>query len=118
MIYLSAHPKPAAHEPYVETEPHPHIEDRCAPRVRTDIPALLRVAGGQKIPVAVRDLAIAGFSCEVVMGSRPGTLCWLTLPGLAAQEAEIVWNSGHMVGCAFRNLLNCAVLDSILARHR
>jgi hypothetical protein len=118
MINLSEYPQSAFEEPFVEYTSDPRIEDRCAPRVRTDIPALIRVAGGQKIHVAVRDLAIAGFSCEVVMGSRPGTLCWLTLPGLAAQEAEIVWNSGHMVGCAFRNLLNRAVLDSVLARHR
>lgn len=118
MISLSEYSKSAFVEPFVEAAPIPQIEDRCAPRIRTDIPALIRISGGQKIPVAVRDLAIAGFSCEVVMGSRPGTLCWLTLPGLAAQEAEIVWNSGHMVGCAFRNLLNRAVLDSVLARHR
>jgi hypothetical protein len=118
MINLSEYPQSAFAEPFVEQAYGTTIEDRCAPRLRTDIPALIRVAGGQKMPVAVRDIAIAGFSCEIVMGSRPGTICWLTLPGLAAQEAEIVWNSGHMVGCAFRTLLNRAVLDSVMARNR
>ncbi len=118
MITLSEYSQSAFAEPFVETSPWNDLEDRCAPRTRTAIPAHLRVAGGQKMPAIVRDIAIAGFSCEMVMGSRPGTICWLTLPGLAAQEAEIVWNSGHMVGCSFRHLLNRAVLDSVLARHR
>lgn len=116
MITLSEYSHSLVSEPRFNPYAGEAIEDRCAPRVRTDIPALIRVAGGQKTPTVVRDIAIAGFSCEIVMGSRPGTLCWLTLPGLAAQEAEIVWNSGHMIGCAFRNLLNRAVLDSVLAR--
>ncbi len=118
MIDLSEYPRSAIAEPFVEASPWTSLEDRCAPRIRTAIPAFLRVTGGQKMPAIVRDIAIAGFSCEMVMGSRPGTICWLTLPGLAAQEAEIVWNSGHMVGCAFRHLLNRAVLDSVLLRHR
>lgn len=118
MTILSEYSHSLASDPIYNPVPGVALEDRCAPRLRTDIPALIRVAGGQKTPAVVRDIAIAGFSCEIVMGSRPGTLCWLTLPGLAAQEAEIVWNSGHMIGCAFRNLLNRAVLDSVLARHQ
>jgi hypothetical protein len=115
MINVSEYPKIFTDEPYVT--PHPAIEDRCAPRTRTSIPAFIRVSGGQKIPVIVRDIAIAGFACEAVMGSRSGTLCWLTLPGLEAQQAEIIWNSGHMVGCAFSTLLNRAVLDRIISQH-
>jgi PilZ domain len=93
-------------------------EDRCAERVPISIPAALRPSGGPKIHVVVRDISIAGFSCDVVTGMRPGGLCWLTLPGLASQQAEIVWNNGYMAGCAFASLLNQAVLDRIIAMHR
>ena len=48
---------------------------------------------------------------------RPGALCWLTLPGLAALQAEVIWNHAGMVGCAFANLLNPAVFESILDRY-
>jgi hypothetical protein len=47
-----------------------------------------------------------------------GSRCWLTMPGLQGIQSEIVWNTGHMVGCAFSNLLSRVVLDNILARHR
>jgi hypothetical protein len=33
-----------------------------------------------------------------------------------AARAEVAWNNGAMVGCAFANLLNPAVHDAILAR--
>ena len=45
-----------------------------------------------------------------------GTRVWLTLPGLAALQAKIVWNDGTMVGCEFDTLLNPLVMDNILAR--
>ncbi|MCL6482082.1 MAG: hypothetical protein K6U02_10180 [Firmicutes bacterium] len=41
---------------------------------------------------------------------------WLTLPGLAALQAKIVWNDGTIVGCEFSTLLNPAVHENILAR--
>jgi hypothetical protein len=40
------------------------------------------------------------------------------MPGLQGQQSEIVWNTGHMVGCAFSNLMSQVVLDHILARHK
>ena len=45
-------------------------------------------------------------------------LCWLTLPGLSGLQAEVIWNNGSMVGCAFARLLNQAVLDLIVSRYR
>jgi PilZ domain len=91
-------------------------EDRCAPRTKLQIPATLRPSGDKGFSTVVHDLSLGGFSCEAVTGMRPGALCWLTLPGLAALQAEVAWNNGAMVGCAFANLLNPAVHDAILAR--
>ncbi len=45
-----------------------------------------------------------------------GTICWLSIGPLKGLQAEVVWNDGQTVGCAFANLLNPAVFDSILAQ--
>jgi|SRR6476646_4731138 hypothetical protein len=93
-------------------------EDRCAPRTRLTMDATLRPSGQSGFSVVVRDLSLGGFACEAVTGMRSGQLCWVTLPGLSALQAQVVWNDGTMVGCAFENLLNQAVFDSIVAKQR
>jgi hypothetical protein len=92
-------------------------EDRCAPRTRLSIPASLRPSGDKGFATTVRDLSLGGFSCEALSRMRPGALCWVTLPGLAALQAEVIWNHNGMVGCAFANLLNPAVFEAVVARY-
>lgn len=92
-------------------------EDRCAPRTRLSMAGSLRPSGQQGFNVVIRDLSLGGFACEAVTGMRSGHLCWITLPGLTALQAEVVWNDGQMVGCAFANLLNQAVFDAIITKH-
>lgn len=92
-------------------------EDRCAPRTQLSIPASLRPSGDKGFATTVHDLSLGGFSCEALSRMRSGALCWLTLPGLAALQAEVIWNHDGMVGCAFANLLNPAVHDAIIARY-
>lgn len=91
-------------------------EDRCAPRVKVPIDASLRPSGNRGFDVKVIDISIAGFSCEALTGAPAGTICWLTLPGLQALQAAIIWNNGQVVGCAFEPLMNQAVLDHVIAR--
>jgi hypothetical protein len=93
-------------------------EDRCGERIILNIPAQLRPSGMHAFPVKVCDISISGFSCEAVTGMRAGERCWLTLPGLASQQAEVVWNNGQLIGCAFANLLSPAVLSRVVARFR
>lgn len=93
-------------------------EDRCAPRIKLRIPATLRASGAQSFSVIVTDLSMAGFACDAVSGIPRGALCWLTLPGMAGLQSEVVWNNGVMIGCAFANLMNGAVLETIISRHR
>ena len=92
-------------------------EDRCAPRTRLRIPASLRPSGDKGFATTVHDLSLGGFSCEAMSRMRPGALAWLTLPGLAALQAEVIWNHNGMVGCAFANLLNPAVFETIVERY-
>ena len=92
-------------------------EDRSAPRQKLRIDAGLRASGEHPFRVAVTDLSLSGFGCEAVSSLRPGAICWLTLPGMSGLQAEVVWNDGTQVGCAFSNLLARPVLDHILRRH-
>lgn len=91
-------------------------EDRSAPRVRLKIPASMRPSGSPGFAVVVKDLSLSGVACEALTGMSAGTRVWLTLPGLSALQAKIVWNDGTMVGCEFDTLLNPAVMQNILAR--
>lgn len=93
-------------------------EDRCGERIILDIPSQLRPSGMHAFPVTVCDISISGFSCETVSHMRPGDRCWLTLPGLASQQAEVIWNNGFLIGCAFTNLLSPAVLSRVVQRFR
>jgi hypothetical protein len=92
-------------------------EDRCAPRTRLSMNAVLRPSGQTGFNVVVRDLSLGGFACEAVTSMRGGHLCWITLPGLGALQAQVVWNDGTMVGCAFENLLNQAVFEALAKAH-
>ena len=91
-------------------------EDRSAPRVDLHIPAQLRISGQNKFPTVVSDLSLGGF-CAVAIGRiHPGTVCWLTLPGLEAMMAEVIWWEGSKVGCAFNQLLGPIVYDNLMER--
>lgn len=91
-------------------------EDRCAPRTRISIPATLRASGAKGFQTVVHDLSISGFSCAAINRLHPGTICWITLPGLESQQAEVVWWNNSMIGCAFNQLLSPIVHDNLLAR--
>jgi hypothetical protein len=86
-------------------------EDRCAVRHKVAVPAKLRLSGCSSFAVNVTDLSLAGFACDAMVQSPPGTRCWLALPGLTPLEAEVVHRSNLGLGCAFQNLLNAAVLE-------
>lgn len=93
-------------------------EDRCAPRTRISIPASLRPSGAKGFQTTVNDLSLSGFSATALNKMYPGSICWLTLPGLEALQAEVVWWQNGLAGCAFQNLLSPIVHDNILARYR
>ena len=92
------------------------LEDRSSPRVTIRIPAMLRPSGVTGFGVIVTNLSLSGFACEAITGMSAGARCWLALPGLTPLQAEVIWNNGSVVGCAFANLLNRSILDSILNR--
>ena len=93
-------------------------EDRSAPRTKIIIPAQLRASGMRAFQTVVNDLSLSGFSATAVTRMHPGSICWLTLPGLESLQAEVVWWENATCGCAFTNLLSPIVHDNILARYR
>lgn len=93
-------------------------EDRCAIRAKVNMQAVLRPSCGSKFPVRIYDLSIAGFSCDAVTAIPTGGRCWITLPGLASMEVEVVWNDGLRIGCALCQFLNVAVYDRLVAKYR
>jgi hypothetical protein len=91
-------------------------EDRCAPRTRLTIPATLRASGTRGFQTVVSDLSISGFCASSVNRVHPGTVCWLTLPGLESLQAEVIWWDNSLIGCAFDSLLSPIIHDNLLAR--
>ncbi len=93
-------------------------EDRSAPRTRIMIPAQMRASGSRAFQTVVNDLSLSGFSATALNRMHPGSVCWLTLPGLESLQAEVVWWENGVAGCAFANLLSPIVHDNIIARYR
>jgi PilZ domain len=93
------------------------LEDRSARRYKFEIAARLRPTGVTSFRVIVNNLSLSGFACEAVSGIPLGGRCWLSLPGLAPLQAEVIRNDGQVVGCAFTNLLSQIVLDAIIKQH-
>lgn len=93
-------------------------EDRSAPRTRMMIPAQLRMSGSKGFQTVIHDLSLGGFCASAVSRIYPGTVCWLSIPGLEAQMGEVVWWNNSLVGCSFHNLLNPIIHDNLLTRWR
>jgi PilZ domain len=111
---MSRHWQPGTHDGYyLATQ-----EDRCAPRCKVNIPASLRASGAKCFHTVVHDLSLGGFSATSLHRMHLGTICWLSLPGLESQQAEVVWWQQGQVGCAFANLLSPIIHDNILSRYR
>lgn len=91
-------------------------EDRSAPRSRVSIPAMLRISGGKAFQTVVHDLSLSGFCCAAINRLLPGTVCWLTLPGMESLQSEVIWWDNSLTGCAFENMLSPIVHDNVLAR--
>lgn len=92
-------------------------EDRSAPRTKIAIPAQLRASGARAFRTVVNDLSLSGFSAAAITRMHPGTVCWLTLPGLESLQAEVVWWENNVCGCAFADLLSPIVHGNILAQY-
>ena len=93
-------------------------EDRSAPRTRISIAAALRPSGSKGFQTVINDLSLSGFSAMAINRMHPGTVCWLSIPGLESLQSEVIWWNNGLVGCAFNQLLSPIVHDNVLSRSR
>ncbi len=80
--------------------------------------ARLRDRGATRFDIKVVDLSATGFRAETAYRLNPGTVVWVSLPGLASLEAVVAWQTRDQVGCAFRNALYPAVFEHIVELSR
>lgn len=96
--------------------PSQTYDDRRAERKVMRVKAQLREFGAGKFDIDIIDLSITGFRIETAYQLQPGALVWLTVPGLAALEAQVMWRDAFRFGCAFTGPLHHAVFDHLVKR--
>ncbi len=90
-------------------------ENRRALRRAVKVRAHLRDRGQTRFEIDVVDLSQSGFRAQTSFTLWPGTVVWLTLPGLAPLEAVVAWRDRSTYGCAFAKPLHSAVFEHIVA---
>ena len=102
-------------EPAALADADGNDDSRHALRRAVKMRAHLRDRGQTKFEIDVVDLSSSGFRAETSFTLWPGTIVWLTLPGLAPLEAVVAWRDKFRYGCAFAKPLHPAVLEHIVA---
>lgn len=97
---------------------HSAQEDRCAPRVPVHIEAQVRPTGSRAFATVVRDMSPGGFTATAAERLESHSLCWVTLPGVPAIQAEVIWWEAGLFGAAFCRLIEPEQLAGILAQSR
>ena len=93
------------------------MEDRSGLRSSVEIVAGLRQTGRSGFPIIIRNISVSGFVCDGLTAMKPGARCFVRVPGYESLGAQIIWNDGFMLGCAFNRLLSQHVVDRIAANH-
>ncbi len=87
-------------------------------RKAVKLDARVRDRSATRFAIQIVDLSMTGFRGNTVFTLRPGSLVWITLPGLQGLEATIAWQRGEEVGGAFRQPLHAAVFEHIVEMGR
>jgi hypothetical protein len=90
---------------------------RDSQRLEVLLHASLRETGCSKFGIDIYDMSVTGCRLETSFRLDPETRVWITIPGLAALEAEIAWRNGYVYGCRFIQPLHVAVLDHVVRRY-
>lgn len=90
-------------------------DHRRALRKAIKVRAHLRDRGQTRFEIDVVDLSLSGFRAQTSFTLWPGTIVWLTLPGMAPLESVVAWRERSTYGCAFAKPLHAAVFEHIVA---
>ncbi|MES2339781.1 MAG: PilZ domain-containing protein [Pseudomonadota bacterium] len=93
-------------------------DNRATLRRSVALDARVRDRSASRFSIRVVDLSRTGFRAETAFQLRPGSIVWITLPGLQGLEAEVAWQRGEHVGAAFRQPLHPAVFEHIVELSR
>lgn len=89
-------------------------DKRATLRRAVRLDARVRDRNAARFAIRVVDLSRTGLRAETASTIRPGSLIWITLPGLQSLEAEVAWQRGEHIGAAFRQPLHPAVFEHIV----
>ena len=98
----------------LEISASPASQQRQAARAPLNVAGGLRKTASNAIGVTILDLSTHGFRADVPAPLLEGSVVWLKLPGLAAQQARVAWCEGLVVGCALTAPLHPAVFAHIV----
>ncbi len=90
---------------------------RDSQRLEVLLHASLRETGCSKFGIEIIDMSVSGCRLETSFRLDPKTRVWITIPGLAALEAEVAWRERYVYGCRFLYPLHIAVLDHVVKRY-
>ena len=105
-----------------EYEPAAHGHRRRAARAPVSVAARL-AAEEARAPVSrtlcrVADITVHGCKLQTYTALRRGSAIWLTLPGVGAVEAEVIWADDFNAGCVFHDPLRPSLVEKLAKLHR
>ena len=89
-------------------------QPRRAQRAAVNVAGGVRKQSSHTLSATILDLSTHGFRATVSTPLQEDMVVWLKLPGLAPQQARIVWVDGLTVGCALTAPLHPAVFDHLV----
>jgi hypothetical protein len=99
----------------VRREHDPEGRPLRAPRLKVDMPGMLRV-NGEQVYVHVSDISLDGCKVDSDLLLKPGTGCEISLPGLGYRLASVRWFRDNQAGVRFHERLSYQ--DFAQWRHR
>ena len=93
------------------------VERRQSDRIVIAMPATLRVSGGRRVTVDLRDISVTGFSCEYASSLSVGERLWLKFADYEALEVEVTRREGFYYGFCFTRPLHQAMIDHVVKRY-
>lgn len=91
-----------------------NTENRATLRRAVALSARVRDRTAARFGIRIVDLSRTGFRAETASTIRPGSIIWVTLPGLQSLEVVVAWQRGEHIGGAFRQPLHPAVFEHIV----
>ena len=82
------------------------LDDRREPRRAMQLETSGTLPGGAEANVTVHNLSTAGLLLETDLALEEGEVIAIELPEVGTVDANVVWHSDRLYGCAFEELLD------------